>query len=131
MKREQVKKSRMKKVLAIVMASAILCAGVPEMGADAGSMSRSMSWASYDVTITNSWSEPGIGNCNTLKVRSGENNSGTLLASNTSYVTASPARQVIGNKKTKSAEAWHFAKDGTKTVKLHLYYRNKGVNYKY
>lgn len=131
MKRQRVKKNRMKKVLATVMASAILCAGVPEMGTDAGKMSRTMNWVAYAVTITNSWSEPGYGNCNTLKVRSGANNSGTLLAARATDVTAAPAKQAIGNSKTKSAEAWHFAKKSGKTVQLKIYYRNKGSNYSY
>lgn len=120
------KKKKVAKIMAVTMACAMLVNSVP---VSAASMTKTLNWAGYGVTITNSWSVPYVyDNKNILVVYPGSNKSGSLLESRTVGPTPAVATNTIINSETKSAYAKYYTLDAGVIVSSYTCTKNKGSN---
>lgn len=121
------KKKKIAKIIAMAMACAMLVNSVP---VSAASMTKTLNWAEYAVTITNSYSGSidEYDNKNILVVYSGKDKTGSLLESKTVGPTVSVAINVIKNSSTKSAYAKYYALKGGVIAASYTCTRNKGNN---
>lgn len=119
------KKKKATKIAAVAMACVMLVHSTP---VSAASMTKTLNWAGYAVTITNSWSGSNdeYDNKNILVVYSGKDKTGSLLESNTVGPTVGVATNLIKNSSTKSAYAKYYTLKGGVIAASYTCTRNKG-----